>query len=132
MTYVCEGMFEYCISLKNIVLPVSVKRIERNAFRKCVNLETVVLPDGLLRIDSLAFEDCGLKHLDIPKTVSYIDDTAFDGCYDLVIRAPRGSYAASFARRNAIRLVYTGEIEEPPKKGLLARLFSKKQRYMDF
>ena len=49
------GFFENSRTLKTILLPNSVTRIDKMALANCVNLETIVLPDGLSYIGARAF-----------------------------------------------------------------------------
>ena len=57
-----------------------------NAFSGCEKLEVLTLNEGLLEIGAGAFKNCtSLKEIVIPSTVTKIDESAFDGCEDIVI-----------------------------------------------
>jgi hypothetical protein len=57
----------YCTSLRDIVIPKGVKRIEAGAFCNCTSLTTVVLPVGVAKIGKYAFADCpALSTISVP------------------------------------------------------------------
>jgi len=70
-------VFAECRALKSIKLPLSVERIYEGAFLDCTHLVSVVLPEGLEEIDSWAFRNTRLEEINIPSTVTKIDDQAF-------------------------------------------------------
>lgn len=73
--------FENCKSLKSVIIPDSITKIDDSVFRDCENLENVILPDSLTIIDSLAFDGCSsLKKIVIPKSVTSIKYGAFLYC----------------------------------------------------
>lgn len=81
VTFIDEGAFLSCTGLKSVVMPNTIKMIQKRAFNGCSSLTSLTLPDGLVTIGSQAFDDCtGLTSLIIPSSVNYIDDWAFRGC----------------------------------------------------
>jgi hypothetical protein len=77
----------------------------------------------------------------VPGTVTYIDEAAFEDCFEAVICAPKGSYAERFAKRNGFRFVSAedeaarrkktersaqAQAKRKERKGFFSRLFSKK------
>jgi hypothetical protein len=79
-------------SIKSVFIPNTVKDISTYAFGECKNLKRVeieLLTDkddaiGLHVIGASAFYDCvSLKEINLPNTVTYIDDVAFTGCTSL-------------------------------------------------
>lgn len=66
-------------------------------------LTAVILPEGLMRIDWFAFYECEeLAGVTIPASVSSIGYAVFDGCPNLTLRCPVGSYAEKYAQSYAI------------------------------
>ena len=68
-----------------VVIPDSVKRIGKSAFRNCSNLESIMISDSVTEIDNGAFEGCKtLKSVDIPQSVTVIGRDVFAYCASLV------------------------------------------------
>lgn len=67
-----------------VIVPNSIVKIRREAFKSCSHIEEIVLPEGLTTIDSEAFEGCSsLNKINIPSTLKIIPDSAFKGCVNL-------------------------------------------------
>lgn len=65
-------------TIKTLVIPEGVKKLDWYAFNTCENLESVTLPESLEYIDSWAFERCyKLKTINVPANVSVINGGAF-------------------------------------------------------
>ena len=74
-------------SIKEIILPKTIKIIGTTAFADCRNLQKVVLNDGLEIIGDGAFGGCSsLKTITIPKTVSFIGKQCFAQTPKMVIK----------------------------------------------
>ena len=72
-------------SVKEILLPDTITKIEDHAFSNCSSLTSINLPEGLTTIGQGAFSDCGaLSSINIPSTVTNIGWLAFSDCYSLV------------------------------------------------
>lgn len=70
--------------VKEVMLPDSVKTIEKEAFAYCSQLEKVTLPDGLQTISSMAFALCNsLESIVIPESVVYMGMNLFLNCEKL-------------------------------------------------
>ena len=122
--------------VSSIVIPDSVKKIEPYAFwncsaltmvsiggglseigdfvfANCKNLASVKIPSNIKRIGIYAFQDdISLTDITIPMETMDIHETAFDGCYKLVIHAPEGSYPWKYAQGFYIRQQEFPEYEE--------------------
>lgn len=75
-----EGMFHDCCALEEVVIPASSTAIGINTFHNCQSLKNVTIPAGVTKIGACAFEWSGLTSVDIPETVTQIDEKAFSGC----------------------------------------------------
>ncbi len=71
------GAFANCPGLIGVVLPEGLRQIDNIAFSGCVNLEEIELPSTLEIIGEGAFANCGLTHVEIPKSVENICSEAF-------------------------------------------------------
>lgn len=79
------------------------REIYHHAFRRCRRITEVDIQEQVERIEDYAFADCtSLKKITIPSSVKEISPTAFSGSPSVVIYAPEGSYAISYARAQNI------------------------------
>ena len=72
--------FYYCNNMTNVVIPDSVTSIGDMAFFGCTSLQDFVFPASLETIGILAFSECALKNAELPDKVKTIGKRAFDGC----------------------------------------------------
>lgn len=80
VTIVGTGSFSNCKSLKSVVIPDSVVRIDGEAFYNCSTLETVNFSNNLKRIETKAFYACSyIQELNLPESLEYIGSYAFAG-----------------------------------------------------
>ena len=70
--------------IKNLVIPESVKKINRSTFSGCSGLTSVTIPNSVTSIGDYAFNNCsGLTSITIPNNVTSIGSSAFSGCSGL-------------------------------------------------
>ena len=60
------------------------KIILNSAFINCTRLTDIVIPDSVLIIQTYAFYKSGLRSITVGKSLSLIEDFAFDECYSLL------------------------------------------------
>lgn len=73
-------------NITSLEVPASVKRIGANAFANCQMLEKVTFAEGstLESLGQSAFAGCtSLKSINIPSSITKIEDNTFDGCASL-------------------------------------------------
>ncbi|MGN0577184.1 MAG: leucine-rich repeat protein, partial [Ruminiclostridium sp.] len=78
-------------SLEVVEYPDSMTTIEgsfalglrKGDFDGCYNLTKIILPDGVKEIGYYAFDKCGMKEIEIPDSVTFIDGGAFALCENL-------------------------------------------------
>ena len=71
-------------SLTEVTIPSSVTNIGQNAFYECDSIRNVVIPDGVTKIENWTFNRCsGLTSVSLPNSVMHIGDAAFYQCYNL-------------------------------------------------
>ena len=79
-----EGAFSGVEGLKEIIIPGTVKVIQKNAFSYNTEIEKVTMQYGVESIGDSAFEKCSsLKEVIIPDSVIEIGDMAFRNCANL-------------------------------------------------
>ena len=84
------------------VLPESLTEIAEEAFAGS-RVACVECPQGLKTIGKRAFADCDiLVRISLGSGVQSIAEDAFEGCENVVILAPEGSYAARWAKEKGI------------------------------
>lgn len=81
---ISEYTFAYCLSLKQVLLPPTIKVIDTCAFLDCKQLLNIEFPEGMEVIMDHAFKMChSLPILHVPTTVSKIGYRAFANCSEL-------------------------------------------------
>ncbi|MBQ9640539.1 MAG: leucine-rich repeat domain-containing protein [Bacteroidaceae bacterium] len=78
ITNIPESFFLGCENLKSIIIPSSCRVIHNFAFFTCKNLERIKLHTGLRIIGERALSKTGLKRVEIPSTLIFVSDNAFD------------------------------------------------------
>jgi hypothetical protein len=88
-----------------LVLPSGTKQIEEEAFAGGA-FSYVRIQNNAITIGSRAFADCpNLSVVEIPASVRFIADDAFENDGDLIIGGIRGSVAESYANRKGYSFV---------------------------
>lgn len=78
----CDRKIRY--NIKEIIIPDTIKLIEKNAFRDLKNLKKITLPNNLRSIDKNAFSFCSnLKEITFPPNLNSIGTSAFSHCHSL-------------------------------------------------
>lgn len=76
----CIGIaaFAHCSNLENVVIPATVKTIDKGAFSCCKKIQEFVIPDSVTCIMDSAFDDCSsLRSINIPAGVKKIINCTF-------------------------------------------------------
>ena len=82
LQYYCT--FLGCVSLRSIVIPDSVTKIESEAFHGCRSLESVVMSERVEEICEAAFRGCcSLIDIALPAPLYAIEINAFKDCNSL-------------------------------------------------
>lgn len=76
--------FKNCTTLKHIVLPKHLKKINQNAFNGCTSLTTIQLPNSITTIGYYAFANCtSLDSIIIPNNITELNYKIFENCTNL-------------------------------------------------
>lgn len=76
-----------------LVIPPAVTVIGEEAFRGDRSLDEVLLPAGLLSIESMAFAESWIRSVNLPASLEFIADDAFDHTDIQSVTASEDSYA---------------------------------------
>jgi len=74
---------ENCPNIKSIQLPNTITKLDGWALNGSRHLESIELPNSLTTIGMCAFQSSGLRKIEIPESVTYIMDGAFNFCENL-------------------------------------------------
>ena len=96
--------FANCTSLNIVSFMGSVEVIDQLAFAFCSSLNRFEVPKGTIEIGDMAFYSCSkLYSILIPESVSFYGYKIFDQAKQVVIEAPKGSMAITFAEVNQLK-----------------------------
>ena len=96
--------------IEEVIIPASVRIIDRSAFNQCTNLKNVIIESGCTHIGYRAFANCSkLAAIYVPATVVYIDDEVFFNCPNLTIYGESGSPIERYAQMNNIPFNITSD-----------------------
>ena len=97
ITTIGQSAFMGCSSLKETGFISDVSKIERIAFYKS-GVETVDMKDGVEAIYDYTFAECAsLQRVNVPQSVTYIDDRAFADSGNITLGVNYESYAHQYA-----------------------------------
>ena len=78
---ICDGAFNCCSTLAEVVIPNSVTSIGNSAFANCNALSNIAIPDSVTSIGNYAFSSCcSLSDIIIPDSVENVGNGAFQYC----------------------------------------------------
>ena len=83
-----------------LTMPAALRIIGERAYYGDTSISRVVLPDGIKEIRARAFANSSLSEINLPASLTYIDDTAFDGPDKVTVIAAEGTYAYYWAVEN--------------------------------
>lgn len=78
------GVFNNCFNLTSVKLPDALKEISNGLFNGCQNLSTLTIPNSVTTIGIAAFMESGLVSIDIPESVTSINERIFAQCNSLI------------------------------------------------
>lgn len=83
--------------------PEELTVIAEEAFMNAASVRRVVLPDGAKEIHNRAFAGSSVRAMNLPESLEYIAENAFDDCEKLTFTVPRDSYAHRYASDHDLR-----------------------------
>lgn len=79
-----RGAFDYCISLKKVIMGSEIESIDEYAFSSCYNLERINIKDTRISVlEQNVFSNCGFTGMVLPDTLQTIESNAFSNCWNL-------------------------------------------------
>ena len=85
-----------------LTLPADLEVIQARAFYNAGSIGKVVLPDGIARIESEAFAHSTLSEINLPSSITFIADDAFDECSSFNATVTAGSVAESYCLQKGL------------------------------
>lgn len=83
VTLIDSCAFKDCTYLTNVVLNSNLSTLGPNAFSGCSSLQNIEIPTSIHELPSSLFEGSGLVSIDLPSSISVIEERAFYECGDL-------------------------------------------------
>lgn len=81
----------------------ALTKIGKYLFSGCTSLKEVILPEGVTRIEYATFKNCtALTYVYLPDAIRFIDTVAFSGAVNVTVDVAAGSYAHNFAASHSI------------------------------
>ncbi len=81
VTEIRDNAFYKCVSLKQIILPETIKRMGHHCFFGCTSLESADLPAAMEEIGMGCFCQCSsLSYVTLPEKITKIPDSCFRDC----------------------------------------------------
>ena len=84
VTHLYNSVFECCTNLRRVSLPSTLEIIGKSDFAGCDALEEIVIPGSVKEVEREAFYCSGIRKLVIKRGVKILDINAFNGCNRLV------------------------------------------------
>jgi hypothetical protein len=98
------GAFSCCLSLKDIVLPTTLRVVCAVAFSDCISLEKISFAPGLETLEGCLFHD-NTKDIYLPASVTNIDNNAIYSSDNTTLHVPKGSVAEQYAKKHNLGVV---------------------------
>lgn len=103
--YIGEAPSDERITGDTLRIPANVKDIEAESFMK-TNAQIAIIPEGCKTIGAKAFANSPrLEEVEIPESVTDLDETAFEGCSMLRVFVTRSEAAILYAVENNIMVI---------------------------
>lgn len=103
--YIGEAPSDGRITGDTLRIPANVKDIEAESFMK-TKAQVAIIPDGCETIGAKAFANSPrLEEVEIPESVTDLDETAFEGCSMLRVFVTRSEAAILYAVENNIMII---------------------------
>lgn len=114
MKEMCKRFFAICLTViltaapicasaaatEVLNLPQALQIIDAEAFMGDTSIKKAKIPEGTTEIRARAFANSTFTEINLPDSLTYIDDTAFEGLADLQVKANPGSWAYNWALEN--------------------------------
>lgn len=83
-----------------ITVPGSLRIVDNSAFDGDRSIQKVVLQEGIVSIRYHAFANSSLYEINLPASLRYISENAFDNTNLVTVTAEKGTYAYTWAREH--------------------------------
>jgi len=84
VTHIGNGAFRECFNLVSVNIPSGITTIEPYLFYGCYSIKSIKIPQGVTSIGNSAFLQCSLEYIELPSTLQFVDEYAFNNRLDTV------------------------------------------------
>lgn len=91
-----------CAAGQALRLPEALQRIEDEAFFNDSSICDVILSSSVISIGARAFANSSIRHINLPDSIEFIADDAFDGC-TLEYAKAEGEYCRKWCEEHHIK-----------------------------
>jgi len=93
----CADICTIAEAVATLNLPSSLRIIDEQAFYGNTSIEKVIVPDGTTEIRSKAFAGSSLTEIELPGSLTFIAEDAFENCGTFKVIVPEDCYAYEWA-----------------------------------
>lgn len=102
-----KSAFKSCRKLRSVIIEDGCEEIEESAFASCSQLHEIILPDSVKKIGAGAFaDDADITEIRLPEQITVIPERAFSSCFKLsnIVFPPKLRIIGDYAFNSCLSL----------------------------